>query len=342
MVNGTASDRDRAGAGVPSILPTTVLELHPTLLLPSKREGKLSCFEWSPDGAWIAEVRGKLEGIRVWSLAGSVPHVGPIAAVPGLVEVPSSQGSLRWSPDGRGLSISAAGMVRVFDVGQDGALTQRWASACAPSKRVRTAWRPDGSALAIGLGDRVVLLDAQTGERTFDLCLRLASHDSLDVLEWNPAGNEVAAGAWGGMFGVDVETREITIDLGAQMAIGARWWSPDLLYVGADRQVLAWNPLRQEAAAQIILDGAVCMLSLSADRTLAAVMLRGRLVLLRTPPPRYGPKAPTLEIVADMTLPGVKHPVGVWAEFHPTLPWLATHTGNAASIQVYEWDPATL
>ena len=328
-----------------------MLHLQPTVRLPSKREGVVSCFEWSPDGAWLAEVRAKKGGVRLWSLAnsgaGSKPEVGPIAEMPGIVELPSSWKSLRWSPDGRGLSVSAAGQVRVFDVGLDGALTERWTSPCAPEHNSAcAAWRPDSSALAIGVRDRVVLLDAQTGASTFDMSLGIG-RAFVSALEWNPEpqsrASELAAATSRGLFGIDVDTRAITIDFGSsQYFNAARWWAPDLVYTSDNTRLIAWNPRRGEAAGQAIVPGSITTVSLSADRTLVAAMTRGRLVLLRTPPPSYGPEPATLEIVADLTLTGMKVPRGVWAEFHPTLPQLAVHTANAAEIDLYRWDPADL
>lgn len=290
----------------------------------------------------MAESRSKQGGIRLWSLSGGVPVAGPIVAVPGMSEGASPSGSLRWSPDGRGLSISTAAMVRVFDVRDDGSLTERWATSCSPKDRTRTAWRPDGSALAIALGDSVVLLDAETGARTFELSFRLASREFVTVVEWDPEGQRVAAGTTAGMFGVNVETRTISIDVGSHMVTGARWWSSDVVVFAMNDRLLAWNTRRQEGAGEARFDDYVKALTLSADRTLAAVMLRGRLVVVRTPEPRYGPEPVALEVVADMPLGGVKKPVGYWAEFHPTAPRLAAHTGNSNAIQIYDWDPVTL
>jgi hypothetical protein len=162
------------------------------------------------------------------------------------------------------------------------------------------------------------------------------------VVEWDPEGQRVAAGTTVGMFGVNVETRTIPIDVGARMVMGARWWSPDVVVFAMNDRLLAWNTRLQEGAGQATFDDYVKVLTLSADRTLAAVMLRGRLVVVRTPQPQYGPEPATFEVVADMPLSGVKKPSGYWAEFHPTLPRLAVHTGNANAIQIYDWDPATL
>ena len=317
-----------------SVKDSFVLDLQPTLLL-HKREGFVSRFEWSPDGAWIAETRPKKDGVRLWSLADG-PVAGPIASVPGVDQA-------RWSPDGRGLSVSAGTRIWAYDVGDDGALTQRWSVSCASKACASTAWRPDGGALAIGVGERVVLLDAETGAQTFEYALGLRGSEFICSLEWNhERPSEIGVGTSRGMFGVDVEGPSITIDFGARWITAARWWAKDLVYVAHSGQLIAWNPRRGEAAGQVEFDDYIRSLTLSADRTLAAVMLRGRMIVVRTPEPRYGPEPATLEVVADVTLTGVKKPSGVWAEFHPSAPQLAVHTANGSAIQIYTWDPAQL
>ncbi|MCA9613800.1 MAG: WD40 repeat domain-containing protein [Sandaracinus sp.] len=314
--------------------------LTPMALL-SKREGHVDSFEWSPCGRWLAESRRK-RGIRLWSFDGTTPVAGPLVPVPGLGEGASSWGSLRWSPDGRGLSISAGQHVRVFDVDADGGLKERWAASCAPATRERTAWRPDGTALAMTSGDGVVLLDASSGERTFEFSFRLRKNELTCVLEWAPDNQRLAVGTSTGMFGVNVSTNAICLDVGARMVMGARWWSDDVVLFTIDDRLYAWNPRRQEGAGQAKLPEHAKSLTLSADRTLAAVMLHGRLIVLRTPTPTYGPEPATLQVVADVPLNDVKKPVGVWAEFHPSEPRLAVHTGSASAIQIYAWDPASL
>ena len=176
--------------------------------------------DWSPDGQWLAALRGEV--ITIWDVEKKRPvlslrgHVGGVA------------GEIAWCPDGHRLATAGLdATVKLWDLAE---LPELPPIAAHRTFVTALVWAPDSRRLAsAGADGTAVIWDAATGER-----LRTVYQGPLALrsLAWSPDGSAVAIGLPSGIIVRHAERDEEVVP-SHNASIGGLAWSPDGRFLAA-------------------------------------------------------------------------------------------------------------
>ncbi len=281
---------------------------------------------WSPDGRTLASGSTD-QSIRLWEPQSSSQSIRTLSGHTNPIN------SVAWSPDGRML---ASGSSKTIHLWKPQSSSQSIQFLKGHTDLINSvAWSPDGRILASGSRDDTIRLWEPQFSQSIQI---LKGHAGfINSVAWSPDGRTLASGSdddtirlWEPQF-----SQSIQILKGHAGFINSVAWSPDgrMLASGSDdKTIRLWNPLKGQCTK--ILEEhtkAVVWISFSPDgRLLGSKSLDGTVRLWRT------------DIWECVSILYEYSEISANLAFHPTLPILATLSGEEKNIRIWDLDIDTI
>ncbi len=144
---------------------------------------------WSPDGRWLAAGLSGKSGVRVYR-SDTWQQVGSDS------DYDASSFGVDFSRDGRLVSCSFDGLLRLYALNEQGLRLLAKQGAPGGKQPVAVSFSPDGLKIAVGFYDtpQVNVLDGSTLDHLFTPGAAGANGESLGAVSWSADGNSLYAG----------------------------------------------------------------------------------------------------------------------------------------------------